>query len=198
LLSGDGVIAARHDAMKMGQAERLMPMIQDVLNDVGATPRDLSAIAVGIGPGNFTGVRISVSAARGMALALNTPAIGVSLLEAAVFGKSGPVLACLSAPRDSAYIQFFDATISDPQHTALASLPKDLVPPDTICVGTAAADVASILDLKFEPVRYAPASAIAQVAATRLNDEHPAPAPLYLRPADAAPSRDLPPILIDE
>jgi tRNA threonylcarbamoyladenosine biosynthesis protein TsaB len=198
LLSGDNVIAARHDAMKKGQAERLMPMVQDVLNGAGVTPMDLNAIAVGIGPGNFTGVRISVSAARGMALALKVPAIGVSLLEVLAFGIPGSVLACLTAPRDSAYVQLFGPHHSDPVHAALASLPRDLASPDTICVGSAAKDAADALGLKFEPAHFAPALTIARIAATRLDREHPAPAPLYLRPANAAPSRDKPPVLIDE
>lgn len=198
MLSGGRVLAARHDAMKKGQAERLMPMLEDVLHEAGVRPRDLKAIAVGIGPGNFTGVRISVSAARGMALALKVPAIGVSLLEAAAHGRPGQVLACISAPRESAYVQVLGEERSDPMHISLAAIPKDLAGPGTICVGSAATEVAGILGLKSETTCEAPAPAIARIAATRLAEPHAPPSPLYLRPADAAPSRDTPPKLLDE
>lgn len=70
LLRGDMVLAAQHEDMTKGQAERLMPMLEQVLAEAGAGWGDLAALGVGIGPGNFTGVRISVSAARGLALGL--------------------------------------------------------------------------------------------------------------------------------
>ncbi len=86
--------------MARGQAERLIPLLQQVLNDHGAVWNDLDAIGVGVGPGNFTGIRISVSAARGLALGLGKPAIGVSNLEAQAYGLDGPVLRCPDARRD--------------------------------------------------------------------------------------------------
>ena len=69
LLSGGTCLAARHEEMAKGQAERLMPLIAELLEEAGAATGDLAAIGVGIGPGNFTGIRISVSAARGLAAA---------------------------------------------------------------------------------------------------------------------------------
>ncbi|OYW58073.1 MAG: tRNA (adenosine(37)-N6)-threonylcarbamoyltransferase complex dimerization subunit type 1 TsaB, partial [Rhodobacterales bacterium 12-65-15] len=72
----------REEAMEKGQAERLMPLLEEILADGGIGWHDLSALAVGTGPGNFTGVRIAVAAARGLALGLKIPAIGVTLLEA--------------------------------------------------------------------------------------------------------------------
>ena len=68
LLSGDRVLARVAEAMPRGQAERLMGLLHEVLSGSGHDWRDLDAIGVGIGPGNFTGIRISVSAARGLAL----------------------------------------------------------------------------------------------------------------------------------
>ena len=82
LLSGDRVLAARAEEMGRGQAERLMPLLEEMLADAGAAWRDLARIGVGVGPGNFTGIRISVSAARGLALALGVPAIGVTTFDA--------------------------------------------------------------------------------------------------------------------
>ncbi|HEY4192454.1 MAG TPA: tRNA (adenosine(37)-N6)-threonylcarbamoyltransferase complex dimerization subunit type 1 TsaB, partial [Mesorhizobium sp.] len=65
-----------------GHAERLMAVIADALKAGGVNYAGLSTIAVSVGPGSFTGVRVGVSAARGLALALKIPAIGVTTLEA--------------------------------------------------------------------------------------------------------------------
>ncbi|MEM9355768.1 MAG: tRNA (adenosine(37)-N6)-threonylcarbamoyltransferase complex dimerization subunit type 1 TsaB [Pseudomonadota bacterium] len=59
----------RHEPMTKGHAERLFPMINDVMGEAGLTLKDLDAIAVTTGPGSFTGVRVGVAAARGLALA---------------------------------------------------------------------------------------------------------------------------------
>jgi tRNA threonylcarbamoyl adenosine modification protein YeaZ len=100
----NGEVTVRIDDMARGQAEHLMVMLGDVLADAGLGWSDLSAIAVGTGPGNFTGIRISVAAARGVALGAGVPAIGVSGFEttARLAGAVGACRICLSAPRDSA------------------------------------------------------------------------------------------------
>ena len=65
-----------------GHAERLMGVIDIALAQAGITYADITAIAVSVGPGSFTGIRVGVSAARGLALALNVPAHGVTTLSA--------------------------------------------------------------------------------------------------------------------
>jgi len=171
LLSGDRVIVARSEDMQRGQAERLMPLLQDVLTSQDVAWRDLSRIGVGIGPGNFTGIRISVSLARGLALSLGIPAIGVSTLDAisieSIFGT-----ACVPAPREQVYIR---ARSGAPHLVALAEIDKPVFPP-------APADLAC---------------AIARLGA-KAPATSPSPAPLYVRPADAAPSRDAPPRILDD
>ncbi|MBC7675527.1 MAG: tRNA (adenosine(37)-N6)-threonylcarbamoyltransferase complex dimerization subunit type 1 TsaB, partial [Rhodoferax sp.] len=83
----DWIIAQETIPMAKGQAEYLIPMLQTMLTSKGMTWRDLTALAVGVGPGNFTGIRISVSAARGLALGLGIPAIGVSNFEAMMWQR---------------------------------------------------------------------------------------------------------------
>ena len=99
LVSGDRVLAAWHDDMSRGQAERIMPLLEEVLKEGGKGWSDLSAIGVGIGPGNVTGIRISVAAARGLALGLGIPAIGVSSFDAIAQGATTPGLPTVPGPR---------------------------------------------------------------------------------------------------
>jgi tRNA threonylcarbamoyl adenosine modification protein YeaZ len=199
LLRGDRVLAARDEAMDKGQAERLMPMLQDMLAGAGFGLRDLDALAAGTGPGNFTGVRLSVAAARGLSLSLGIPAVGVTTLDAAAFGLPRPVLAALDARRDSVYLQLFGPDTPPP--AALASL--DALPAwafgAAAVAGDAAERTAGVLDRPVAPQPMAPAVAMGRLAAARLAESAgtiPRPAPLYLRPADAAPPRDPPPEII--
>ena len=85
LVSGGEPDGRVTELMKRGQAERLFPMLGGFLDSRHISWSDLAAVGVGTGPGNFTGIRIAVSAARGLALALGVPAIGTSRFEAIAF-----------------------------------------------------------------------------------------------------------------
>lgn len=86
------------------QAEELIPAIEKLLAEHQVAYKDLSAIAVCIGPGSFTGLRIGLAAAKGFALALGCELIGVSSLEAAIYKKGGKEV-FLDASRGEAYYQ---------------------------------------------------------------------------------------------
>ncbi|MBT0955887.1 tRNA (adenosine(37)-N6)-threonylcarbamoyltransferase complex dimerization subunit type 1 TsaB [Alphaproteobacteria bacterium KMM 3653] len=199
LLSQDEtLLAALYEDMAKGQAERLMPMVAEVMHEAGADMQDLTRIAVGIGPGNFTGIRIAVSAARGMALALGIPATGVSLLDALTHGTSGPVIATLPAPRGLIYAQGYGGAapaapiLTDPATLTLGAATVIGPPAEmllTLAKGGAEAGA------KAAPAAFAPASAIARVAHARTPNPAERPSPLYLRPADAAPARNAPPVI---
>ena len=186
LMQGDAVLSSQHEDMARGQAERLMPLLEEVLALAGKTWADLDGIGVGIGPGNFTGIRISVSAARGLALGLGIPAVGVSSFEAIALDLPRPCVAVVSAPREQAYLQRFDQTEDTP---ALLPRANIVVTNDITWVG--------LDDPQATPALYPMAEAIARVAQTRL-DGAARPSPLYIRPADAAPSRDKPPVILDD
>lgn len=189
------VVAARYDNMGRGQAERLFPMLDEVLTEAGVPFEALDAIGVGTGPGNFTGIRISISAARGLALSLGVPAIGVTLFDALAHGTSGDLLLTLAAPRDQLYWQSrIGGAVSDIGQADIRDLP--VLPETTTCVGTRSPEVGAALGLPHAPAAYAPASAIARLAAERLGSDCERPAPLYLRPADAAPASDPPPVIL--
>jgi len=199
LLLGESVVAAEHAEMTKGQAEALMPMIEAVLSKAGIGLSDLSAIGVGIGPGNFTGVRISVSAARGLALALGLPSVGVSALEALAFGTGGPVLCSVDARRDMVYAQLFNdpSSQSDPVLYEFHAVPRPGTGMDFAVIGHRAEELAERIGATARTPEFPLAEAIARIAAERMHDANlPRPAPLYLRPADAAPARDPGPVLL--
>lgn len=175
LLSGDAVLAVRVDPMAKGQAEHLLGMLAEVLAAHTLRWQDLTAIGVGTGPGNFTGIRISVAAARGLALGLGIPAIGVNGFEAAACGLPRPVRIAIPAPRNMVYCQTIGADRADPPVMVPLSDVGDPTWPGT-------AEAALI--------------AIARIAAQRSASPQPRPAPLYVRPPDAAPSRAAAPVVL--
>ena len=180
VLSGDRIVASRQEPMDKGQAERLLPLLAEVLAEADIGWADLAALAVGTGPGNFTGVRIAVAGARGLALSLGIPAIGVTRLEAVAHGHARPVTVIEDARRGEVYVQGF--TDAGPQPARLA--PAD-APGAVLGAIIGAAD--AVLPLT---------EAMARIAATRLGASHPRPVPFYLRGADAAPPSDPPPVIL--
>ncbi|SIQ23139.1 tRNA threonylcarbamoyl adenosine modification protein YeaZ [Paracoccus thiocyanatus] len=177
LLQGDRLLVQRHEDMARGQAERLFPLLEQVLAHAGMGWRDLSVIGCGIGPGNFTGIRISVAAARGLALSLGIPALGVSVTEAAAHGLPRPCRVTLPARAGQVIWQDFGTgQASGPQQALAHELPPGPAP---------------------QPAAMPLAEAIARIAAARRGrPDLPRPAPIYLRPADAAPARDRGPLIL--
>lgn len=181
---GDGQALHRREAMDKGQAERLMPLLTKVLAEAGLGWSDLGRIAVGTGPGNFTGVRISVAAARGLALGLGIPALGVSRLEALAHGLPRPVTVVEDARRDEAYVQTFEPGGTGPAALhALAGL------------AMAGAVTGSAAGPNALPPAMVLTRAMAEIARARALPQ-PRPAPFYLRGADAAPPSDPPPVIL--
>ena len=180
LLCGDRLVL-RDEAMAKGQAERLVPLLQELLAEAGITWSDLCAIGVGTGPGNFTGIRISVAAARGLALGLGIPAIGVTSFEAMALGAKRPVTVVMDARRNEVYLQEF----------------ADVGPGTAQLLAAAEAVVQGfVIGLGGATPSYAPVEAIVRIAMQRMHSTQPRPAPFYLRGADAAPPSDPPPVIL--
>ncbi|WP_397541679.1 tRNA (adenosine(37)-N6)-threonylcarbamoyltransferase complex dimerization subunit type 1 TsaB [Roseovarius salis] len=176
LLSDGQILAARSEEMRRGQAERLIPLLEEVLAEGGAGWRDLRRIGVGVGPGNFTGIRIAVSAARGLALALGVPGVGVSTFAATSHGRADPHLPVVPGPRGQLYVCAADAEPSLMSEDRARSLG---------------------LVLAFPP----PPREIAIRIARHASDGEAgtdAPAPVYVRAADAAPPREAPPVILED
>ncbi|MFO1111562.1 MAG: tRNA (adenosine(37)-N6)-threonylcarbamoyltransferase complex dimerization subunit type 1 TsaB [Bradyrhizobium sp.] len=104
------VIALESTAMKRGHAEALMPMVARVMKQSGIGFADLDRIAATTGPGSFTGLRVGLSAARGIALAANKPVVGITTLTAfaaphvSEHGEN-PIISAIDARHDQVYLQ---------------------------------------------------------------------------------------------
>src|SRR6266566_6119251 len=106
------ILASESLGMLRGHAEAVMPLIARVMDAARCEFADLDRIAVTVGPGSFTGLRVGISAARGIALATAKPAVGVSTLAAfaspyLVAGETRPVVAAVDARHDQVYFEVF-------------------------------------------------------------------------------------------
>lgn len=159
--------------MAQGQAERIFPAIDELLARNGLAYKDLTRIAVTTGPGSFTGLRIGLSGARGLGLALGIPVIGVpSLLALSLTAQCDPVAVLLDARRDEAYFQLFSGSgipVGEPQLLPMDEARRRM-PPATAAITSPLVDIA----------------ALARFAATADPAGYP-PEAAYVRDADAKP-----------
>lgn len=184
------------EPMKKGQAERLFPLLEEVLAQGGIEWKDLTHIGVGIGPGNFTGIRIGVSAARGLALSLGIPAIGVSMFDALAIGTDRPVVTAIKGAADKTFVRAMgeEPVLCEPD--AMPTYPARAEP---CLIGFPSVDELSLNhDLETALPAYPLPEAIARAVLGRKDKRHASPAPLYLKAADAAPARDAPPVMLDD
>ncbi|TDL81928.1 tRNA (adenosine(37)-N6)-threonylcarbamoyltransferase complex dimerization subunit type 1 TsaB [Palleronia sediminis] len=188
LLSGERIVAHRHEDMTRGQAERLMVLLGELLQEAGAEWADLDRIAVGVGPGNFTGIRISVAAARGLSMGLGIPAVGVSTLDALGLGCARPCVTSVDARGGKLYLA---AEGGAPEMAALDALPP--LPDGARVIGFEAARLAAACGGRPAEPAMPLAEAIARIGAAA-DPGAARPAPLYIRAPDAAPARPAPPI----
>ncbi len=200
----DGAVdAGRFVPMERGQSEALMPMVRQVMAEAGAEFADIDLVAVTIGPGAFTGLRIGLAAARGLALAAGLPCLGVTTLEAVAAGvaagerKAATVLVALETKRADVYAQSFDSDLQ-PLDAPRAVVPE-LAPGVAgalVVVGNAAPRVVAVLGAAGvqASLSAAPglpdAAVVARIAARhwRPGQVLAPPSPLYLRPPDVTRS----------
>ena len=186
LWSDGGFVAEETDPIGRGHAERFFPMLDNVLATAAVGYKAITNIAVTIGPGSFTGVRVGVAAARGLALSIDRPCVGVSTLEAIGYanaGKADLTVVALDAKRSEFYAQAF---AKDGRAIAPPTLYENEAPlPDqwktASFIGTATGPFALTQTIKAPELE-----AIAALGSELSFDQSP-PNPLYLRGADAKP-----------
>jgi tRNA threonylcarbamoyladenosine biosynthesis protein TsaB len=193
------VIARRYLGMERGQAEALMPMIVEMMAEAKEAFCVLDATAVTVGPGAFTGLRLGLAAARGIALAAGIPAVGVTTFAAVAEAipdserADRHVLVLLDSKRGDVFVQRFSASlmpIDPPMIRAPAQLAADLTGP-VILAGDGLPLVrphlnAANLDVRLSTIDGPADAANVVPAALRLvavGEALPA-RPMYLRPPD--------------
>ncbi len=171
LISQEGVLASASEDMARGHVERLAPMVGEVLAEAIA-PTAIDRIGVTCGPGGFTGARLGVSFARGLALSTGATAIGISTLEA--LATPGKTLVALDGRRGDLFVQVFA------DGTPLTA--PESIPTDTLAAHATRHAVATIIGP--DPLPPIDGVTVARLAMTRSGPDGP-PRPLYLRAPDA-------------
>jgi len=187
-------------AMTRGHAEALMPLIARVLERARMSVKNIDRIAVTTGPGSFTGLRVGIAAARGLALAAGKPAIGLTTLAAFAAPLIAaddrlPVVVAIDARHDHVYLQIFGPggrTLMTPRLIGVREAVRAVISTAPRLIGTGAE-----LLVKAWPPGEKPPSAVDRRRApdiewvARLGAAAPPsaspPKPLYLRAPDAQP-----------
>ena len=195
------VVAQEQQPMVRGHAEALMPVVQRVMQHAGLAFADLDRLAVTVGPGSFTGLRVGIAAARGIALTTAKPAVGLSTLAAfaAPFiadDDTLPVVAAIDARHSHVYLQIFGrggSTLLAPRLATLAEAVRRAAATGAPRItGTAAGLLADSWPADEPPPtaidnRRAPDIGWVARLGAAAEDLGTPPKPLYLRAPDAQP-----------
>jgi len=193
------ILAAESIGMVRGHAEAVMPLIARVMDAARSEFVELNRIAVTVGPGSFTGLRVGISAARGIALAAGKPAIGLSTLSALaaphVAARAGDtIIAAIDARNEQVYFQVFapnGVTVVTPRLDRVRAAVRAVPVGPTVITGSGALLVAAHWPSGSPIPRVEDHAApdigwVARLGAAA-QDEGTAPKPLYLRRPDARP-----------
>lgn len=188
----DTVLGEASDLIGKGHAEHLMGIVDRVLNQADMKLAMVERIAVTIGPGSFTGIRVGVAAARGFGLALNIPTVGITTLETMAAAQrektpGRPVLAAMDAKRGEIYLQSFsaDGTALDEPRAVTIEAAKTIA---TAFAGEITGSATPLLkpNATGEHANMFPISIVARLGAAA-DPGSGKPKPLYLRGPDAKP-----------
>src|SRR6267142_700788 len=198
LLDDERVVGEYILDVRITHSERLMAAIDQLLSDAGWTARDLEGLAVSVGPGSFTGLRIGLSTVKGLALALAIPIAAVPTLDAMATllpFAALPVCPVLDARKREVYASLYrwDGADMRREWDYLAMAPADLarrLDEPVIVLGDAADQVDSPYARRIRPPRRGPSpAAVGFLGHSRLaTGDTIAPAalvPIYLRPSEA-------------
>lgn len=193
----DRVLGLVVDDIGRGHAEHLFPIIGRAMDMAGMTYQDIERLGVCVGPGSFTGLRVGVSAMRGLSLALSLPLVGITVFEALAetASKHEPLLVVLDARRGEIYTQLFDTQGQPAVPPAALSAEAALALAVDSHAALTGSGASILVDLSAgsngtlavqDNAAAADVAAVARLSARREPDDNP-PRPLYLRSPDAKP-----------
>ena len=213
LIKDENLLACKREVRARGHVERLLPMIDEVCVASGVKVAELDQIAVTIGPGTFAGVRIGLSAAKGMGLALDIPIIAITTLEVLAYQYarecidfSGNVAIAIDARRGEVYLQLFEiekgtcSVISQPKAVSVQSI-KDIIGDHISLIIGSACELLKELNIdcvqgyKCPEAEYVAKMAVELSQRAVVSDDV---SPLYLRAPDAVKPAPLKMIVRDE
>lgn len=188
----DGAVLAEYsEPMQQGHDARLAPVVERLMRDGGTVFPSLDRIAVVVGPGSFTGVRVGVAFARGLALSLDRPAVGVTSLEALDgLPREGRLLGLLPAKRRPPERTWWVQQINhrrgagEPGETDEAGVREMARQAGAIC-----GQFGHGVDFGVPAIEASPTARAAALFAERLTGDLPPPRPVYVREPDAKPMR---------
>ncbi|MGH1398831.1 MAG: tRNA (adenosine(37)-N6)-threonylcarbamoyltransferase complex dimerization subunit type 1 TsaB [Alphaproteobacteria bacterium] len=190
----DGVCHTERFETSRGQAEKLIPMVQDALRAAGCGFDDLDAVIVTLGPGAFTGIRIGISAAKTLAMVLGVPLFGISVLQALALDYNSVCNVILETKRSDFYFQGFSEG-ANPLGVACCVMLDD-VAPEGIFIGDAAQRLARDVNVQVQAGYEAIQPDV--IAAAFLDEARRAAfftqdiAPIYLRAPDVSAPKNKP------
>lgn len=209
IVGPEGPVAEATHEVLAAHAERVFGLVDEVIARAGVRRDSITAVACDVGPGSFTGVRVGVASAAGVAAALGVPGVGVGSLASMAHGalSRAPsseaitrVVALLDAKKDEIYLGVFDralAPVEPAKHVSRSDAARELKElvddPGTLVAGSIAAELVVGLEGERYPrgpgIDLPSAATIAEVARCLLANNSSAPLePVYVREPDAKPS----------
>ena len=199
LSCGAILLAEKASSQIREQSENLFSLIDQVFDEAKLKLKSLTAIGVCVGPGNFTGLRIGISAAKGLAMALKKKVFGVSRFIALVESNE-PTIAIIKNTNEIFYTQEFinQKARRSPTSQTLTEIMNARYSPNTIISGDSAITLSQSLNLRLGMSKSIPsAKHITSKILGYLENGGPSPAPLYVRGPDAKLPKEPVPIILN-
>jgi tRNA threonylcarbamoyladenosine biosynthesis protein TsaB len=197
ILSNGDVLATRRVMAERGHAQLLIPMLVELLDEAGLEFSDIDRFVVTTGPGSFTGIRVALAAAHGLALGTGKPIVGITVFEAMAAAGAGTsrLLVAIDSRRAELFVQLFDPAgvpLTEPAMLAPEAVADWAGPGALALTGNAAALIAPHLAGLVDNPPDSWATNVDPAVVARLAADRPAgspPAPFYLRAPDAVPAK---------
>ncbi len=176
ILHGNELLVQKDEPKQTG-VDRLFPLIYEMFQAKNLTWDRMKAIGVCVGPGNFNGIRVGVSAARGLSLSLGIPAIGVTKFDAFALGHSDPLLVTVKSVKDKFFGRI--GLTGQPFVADINSLRLENID-NLAVVGFAAETISRRFGINYLDPKFNTAQAVAIISSNLAGENNPPPKPYYV------------------